>query len=55
MGGPTELLRSAHLRAGQLRARYRAAGFWTAEPLDMIRSAAVRHPPVSPLRVVASK
>ncbi|WIM90269.1 class I adenylate-forming enzyme family protein [Candidatus Mycobacterium wuenschmannii] len=27
-----------------MRARYRAAGFWTAEPLDMIRSAAVRHP-----------
>jgi len=44
MGGPTELLRSAHLRAGQLRARYRAAGFWTAEPLDVVRSAAARHP-----------
>lgn len=44
MSGPTELLRHAHRRAEELRPRYRAAGFWTAEPLDVVRSAAGRHP-----------
>lgn len=44
MTGPTELLRRAHLRAEQLRPRYRAAGLWSAEPVDLVRIAAARHP-----------
>ncbi|BBZ70897.1 cyclohexanecarboxylate-CoA ligase [Mycobacterium paraseoulense] len=44
MSGPTELLRHAHRRAEALRPRYRIAGLWTGEPLDMVRSAAARHP-----------
>lgn len=43
MTGPTELLRHAHRRAEQTRPRYRAAGFWTAEPIDVVRSTAARH------------
>lgn len=44
MTGPTELLRHARRRAEALRPRYRAAGFWTREPLDLVRSAASRYP-----------
>lgn len=44
MTGPTELLRHAQRRAEALRHRYRAAGFWTGDPVDMVRSAAARHP-----------
>lgn len=44
MTGSTELLRHAHQRAEKLRARYRAAGFWSAEPIDVVRSTAARHP-----------
>ncbi len=44
MSGPTELLRHARARAETLRRRYRSAGFWSAAPLDVIRSAAAAHP-----------
>jgi acyl-CoA synthetase (AMP-forming)/AMP-acid ligase II len=44
MTGPTELLRHAHRRAKQMRRRYRAAGFWAAEPVDLVRFTAARHP-----------
>lgn len=40
----TELLRGAQRRAGTLRARYRSAGVWSGQPLDVVRAAAVRHP-----------
>lgn len=43
MSGPAELLRQAHRRAEEMRPRYRAAGFWSAEPVDMVRFAAARH------------
>ncbi|RAU99316.1 AMP-dependent synthetase [Mycobacterium colombiense] len=44
MNGSTELLRDARRRAEGLRPRYRAAGFWSGQPLDVVRSAAARHP-----------
>jgi len=44
MGGPSALLGNAPERAAALRARYRAAGFWSAEPLDVVRTAAQRTP-----------
>lgn len=44
MSGPAELLRQANRRAAALRPRYRAAGFWSAQPTDLVRSAAARHP-----------
>lgn len=44
MTGPAELLRHARRRAEELRPRYRAAGFWTAEPIDLVGPAAGRHP-----------
>lgn len=44
MAGPTEWLRHAHQRAERMRTRYRAAGFWAAEAIDVVRSAASRHP-----------
>lgn len=44
MTGPAELLRHARRRAEELRPRYRAAGFWTAEPIDLVGPAAARHP-----------
>lgn len=44
MTGPAELLRHAQRRAEELRPRYRAAGSWTAEPVDVVRIAAARHP-----------
>lgn len=43
MTGPTDLLQQARRRAEELRPRYRAAGFWAAEPGDVVRSAARRH------------
>ncbi len=43
MTGPTELLRHARRRAGELRSRYRAAGIWAAEPVDLVRTTAARH------------
>ncbi|AOS91691.1 AMP-dependent synthetase [Mycobacterium intracellulare subsp. chimaera] len=44
MTDPTELLRHARRRAEGLRPRYRAAGSWTAEPIDLVGPAAARHP-----------
>ncbi len=44
MSAATELLRHARERADGLRARYRAAGFWSDLPLDVVRSAAQRSP-----------
>lgn len=44
MTGPTELLGNALRRAGALRPRYRAAGFWSADPADLVRSAAAQYP-----------
>jgi acyl-CoA synthetase (AMP-forming)/AMP-acid ligase II len=44
MSGPTELLRHAWRRAESLRDRYRTAGFWSPHPVDVVRSAAARHP-----------
>ena len=40
----TELLRNAQRRADTLRARYRAAGSWSDQPLDVVHTAAERHP-----------
>ena len=37
MTGPNELLRHAHQRAQEMRPRYRAAGFWASEPVDVVR------------------
>ncbi|EKF21594.1 AMP-binding enzyme family protein [Mycolicibacterium hassiacum DSM 44199] len=39
-----DLLRRAQQRAAERRDRYRAAGFWSAEPLDVVRAAARRRP-----------
>lgn len=44
MSGSTELLRHAQRRAAALRDRYREAGFWSAQPADVVRAAAVDHP-----------
>ncbi|MBW0018317.1 MAG: AMP-dependent synthetase, partial [Mycobacterium sp.] len=44
MSGPTQLLRHARRRAEEARPRYRAAGFWAAEPVDLVRFTAARHP-----------
>ncbi|OBI84941.1 class I adenylate-forming enzyme family protein [Mycobacterium asiaticum] len=44
MSGSAEILRRARRRAELLRPRYRAAGYWSAEPFDAVRSAAERHP-----------
>lgn len=41
---PPELLRHAHRRAAGLRSRFRAAGFWSAQPVDAVRFAAARYP-----------
>lgn len=43
MAGPNGLLGHAHRRAEEMRPRYRAAGFWAAEPIDVVRFAATRH------------
>ncbi len=50
MSGPIELLRHAHARAEALRPRYRAAGFWSSRPLDVVRFTAARHPNLLALR-----
>lgn len=44
MTGPTGLLRHAQQRAEALQVRYRAAGFWSARPIDVVRFTAARHP-----------
>lgn len=44
MSGPAGLLRHALRRAEVLRPRYRAAGFWSAQPVDLVRAAAAQHP-----------
>ncbi|OBJ61698.1 class I adenylate-forming enzyme family protein [Mycobacterium asiaticum] len=44
MSGAAELLRHARRRAESLRSRYRAAGYWSAEPFDQVRCAAERDP-----------
>ncbi len=44
MTGATALLGNAHRRAAALRDRYRTAGLWSAEPLDVVRAAASRWP-----------
>lgn len=44
MGGRDDLLGHAPLRAAGLRPRYRAGGSWSPEPVDVVRSAAARHP-----------
>lgn len=40
MGGPTDLLRHARQRAEARKDAYRSAGFWSPEPVDVVRSAA---------------
>jgi acyl-CoA synthetase (AMP-forming)/AMP-acid ligase II len=44
MGGHVDLLGHARQRADALQARYRAAGSWSARPVDVVRSAASCHP-----------
>ncbi|GAB3013206.1 class I adenylate-forming enzyme family protein [Mycobacterium bourgelatii] len=44
MDGPTGLLRHAFRRAGALRPQYRAAGVWSGQPIDLVRSAAAQYP-----------
>lgn len=44
MGCRTDVLGHAPRRAEELRSAYRSAGFWSAEPVDVLRSAAQRHP-----------
>lgn len=39
-----DLLQHARDRAHRLRPGYRSAGVWSAEPLDVVRTAAARHP-----------
>ena len=40
----TELLGAACQRAATLRSRYRAAGFWSSQPLDVVAETAAAHP-----------
>lgn len=44
MGGRVDLLGHAPRRAAVRRPRYRASGSWSPEPVDVVRSAAARHP-----------
>lgn len=44
MGGPGDLLGHAPQRAEALRSGYRAAGFWSPQAVDVLRTAASRHP-----------
>ncbi len=44
MTGPPALLEHARRRAASLQERYREAGFWSAQPADVVRSAARQHP-----------
>lgn len=41
---PTGLLGNAALRAAGLRARYRAAGLWSEQPLDLVSATAAQDP-----------
>ncbi len=43
MVGPTALLRCGERRATALRERYRRAGLWSGESVDVVRAAAVGH------------
>ena len=40
----TELLGAARQRAATRRSRYRAAGFWSSQPLDVVAETAAAHP-----------
>lgn len=44
MSGPTALLKCAQRRAAVLRDEYRRAGHWSAQAVDVVRTAAERHP-----------
>ncbi|EHI10523.1 class I adenylate-forming enzyme family protein [Mycolicibacterium thermoresistibile] len=44
MTATSDLLGHVRERVEERRARYRAAGFWSAEPLDVVRAAARREP-----------
>lgn len=44
MRGGADVLGDAPQRAAVLRPRYRATGSWSAEPVDVVRCAAARHP-----------
>lgn len=44
MSDSNELLRHARRRADAFRPGYRAAGFWSAHPCDLVQVAAARHP-----------
>jgi acyl-CoA synthetase (AMP-forming)/AMP-acid ligase II len=44
MSGPTALLDCAQRRAAALRDQYREAGHWSAQPADVVRTAAIRRP-----------
>ncbi|OAN36829.1 class I adenylate-forming enzyme family protein [Mycolicibacterium iranicum] len=50
MTSSSELLGQARLRAESLRDRYRAAGFWSSESLDLVRLAAKRTPALPAVR-----
>jgi acyl-CoA synthetase (AMP-forming)/AMP-acid ligase II len=43
MAGKTDLLSNARQRGDGLRSRYRADGYWSAAPLDLVRTAAAGH------------
>jgi acyl-CoA synthetase (AMP-forming)/AMP-acid ligase II len=44
MTGSPALLQCAQRRAAALRDRYREAGFWSGQPVDVVRAAAARYP-----------
>src|SRR5690349_8205778 len=44
MIGSSALLQHAHERAAALRDRYTAAGLWSAQPVDVVRTTAAQHP-----------
>lgn len=44
MSRPTALLAYAQRRATALRGKYRQEGHWSAQPVDVVRAAAERHP-----------
>lgn len=43
MSGPTALLECAQRRAAASKDRYRQAGLWSKEPVDVVRTAAAQH------------
>ncbi|MFV1366195.1 class I adenylate-forming enzyme family protein [Mycolicibacterium elephantis] len=49
MSGASALLHHAQQRADRLRSRYRAGGFWSDQPLDLVRRTAERYPTRSAL------